>query len=111
MPDTNLSDLTWYGEAVAAISFIFSNRKEYAEISGEIGNDFYGYVPIWRECAAAAKIFMNEAAIYKPNMDYFWLPAIEDFADKFISAFAAERAVAEDDLHRWAAAAIEKNRK
>lgn len=111
MTQAQENEMTWYGENAAAISFIFSNRKEYAEISGEIGNDIYGHVPIWRECARAAKIFSDEAAPYQANIDYFWLEAIEDFADKFIAAFVVDGAVAEEDLHRWAAGSIEKCRK
>lgn len=110
MTQAQEKEMTWYGEAVVAISFIFANRKEYAEISGEIGNDFYGYVPMWRECARAAKIFADEAAHYKENQDYFWFAAIENFAVKFIETFSMGGAVPENTLRGWAAAAIEKNR-
>ena len=111
MTDTILSDLTSYGEAVAAISFSFAERKEdYDFVAKNYGNEIGGFVGIWSECATAAKIFEEEAAPYTAGEDFYWIEAIEEFAAQFISAFVDGGVPAEDDLHRWAAGAIEKCR-
>lgn len=80
-----MENQTNYGENVAAISaIVHQNPEAYQEAYEKVADDVGGFVGIWSICAEAAKVFTKEESPYTAGEDFYWIEAVENFADKIL---------------------------
>lgn len=108
---TETCDIQEAASNAAAIMFHWMDcRDRYQKFYDDVGDSVGGFVGIQEEAARAAVIFTEEASVYTPGEDYYWVEAIEAFADKAQDWIHAMKEVGDDDLHRMAAGSIEQSR-
>jgi len=103
-----MTDLNNYGENVAAISaMIHENKDIYQGIYDVLPDDVGGFVGIWSFCATAAQVFSDEEAPYVAGEDFYWIDAIEDYAQKMICSLQTAKLPTIHEMQRWAVGALD----
>ncbi len=106
-----MNDVKSYGENVAAITaHIHENKDQYDKLYALIADKVGGFVGIWSMCADAAFVFSEEEKPYTAGEDFYWIEAIEGYAQSLTGYWAIGNLLTIPDMRRLAAGAIEKNR-
>lgn len=106
IPEEELIEI---GESIAAVSaLIHENQDNYQDILERLPPEVGGFVGVWELCAKAGYAFYQEAALFAAE-EFYWVEAMEGFADQIQNYLLTGTIPQVADLHRLATGNIEKN--